>query len=152
GAAVAFVAAFLGAGAARVLAQPVENGARRRRAVDLDDGTAVEEADRTRGHGAPMVYTRFACHLALPRLPCRAAPTPRRASPSVATCSTSAPTRRGATSIRRRCAFALIIGCLPKAAASSPCSPSRPAKAGSVTITAARPALPASAAQPCTAR
>ena len=48
GAAVAFVAAFLGAGAVRVLAQPVEHGARRGDAVDLDDGAAVEEADRLR--------------------------------------------------------------------------------------------------------
>src|SRR6185436_2200263 len=50
GTAVAFVAAFLGAGAARVLAQPVEDGARRRGAVDLDDRAAVEEADRTARH------------------------------------------------------------------------------------------------------
>ena len=53
GAAVAFGAAFLGAGAARVLAQPLEHGARRRGVVDLDDRAAVEEADRTGGrHGS----------------------------------------------------------------------------------------------------
>ena len=125
GAAVAFVAAFLGAGAARVLAQPVEDGARRRRGVDLDDGAAVEEADRTARHGRlddVRWYTRDS-HATPPCRDFRAAPrpTPRRASPSAAICSISAPRRPGATSIRRRCAFAPITGCSPKAAASSPC-------------------------------
>ena len=48
GTAIALVAAFLGAGAARVLAQPVEDGAGRRGGVDFDDGAAVKEADRAR--------------------------------------------------------------------------------------------------------
>ena len=46
GAAVALVAAFLGADAAGVLAQPVEHAAGGRGLADLDDLAAVEEADR----------------------------------------------------------------------------------------------------------
>jgi hypothetical protein len=45
GAAVAFVAAFLGACAVRVLAQPVEHGARGVDAADVDGFSAVEEPD-----------------------------------------------------------------------------------------------------------
>ena len=52
GTAIAFVAAFLGADAARVFAQPVEHRARGRRAADFDDGAAVEEADRAARHGS----------------------------------------------------------------------------------------------------
>ena len=51
GAAVALVAALLGAGAARVFAQPVEHAAGRCGIDDLDDLTTVEEADRATGHG-----------------------------------------------------------------------------------------------------
>ncbi len=50
GAAVALVAAFLGAGAARMLAQPSQRRGRRWQALDLDDGTAVDEADRAGRH------------------------------------------------------------------------------------------------------
>ena len=66
----------------------------------LDDGAAMEEADRTGRHAEAMVYTRFACHLAAPRPSRRRTPppAPRRGSPSTATCSTSAPSRPGATS------------------------------------------------------
>jgi len=46
GAAVALVAALLGAHGARVLAQPAQHGGRRRHSGDLDHRTAVEEADR----------------------------------------------------------------------------------------------------------
>ena len=98
----------------------------------------IGRLDIGRSMVSPMVYTRFACHPALPRAPRRAAPTPRRASPSAATCSISAPTRPGATSIRRRCAFGPITGCSSKAAASSPSRPRRPAR-----LAAARPRRPA---------
>ena len=46
GAAVTLVAAFLGAGAVRVLAQPVEHRSGRMDTADVDDLAAMEEADR----------------------------------------------------------------------------------------------------------
>jgi hypothetical protein len=51
GAAVALVAAFLGASAVRVLAQPVEHAARDGRARDLHDLAAVHESDGSGVHG-----------------------------------------------------------------------------------------------------
>ena len=59
GTTVAFVAAFLGAGAALVLAQPVEHRACARRVVDLDDFAAVEEAQGTRVHCGSDPATEF---------------------------------------------------------------------------------------------
>jgi hypothetical protein len=53
GAAISFGAAFLGAGAARVLAQPFEHAAGRCAAVDADDAAAVHEADRSGVHAVP---------------------------------------------------------------------------------------------------
>ena len=49
GTAIAFVAAFFRAGAARVFAQPIEHGAGGRGVAHLDHGAAVEEADRAAG-------------------------------------------------------------------------------------------------------
>ena len=46
GTAVAFGAAFLGAGAVRVFTQPLQYGARGAGGLDLDHRTLVEEADR----------------------------------------------------------------------------------------------------------
>jgi len=51
GAAIAFVAALLGAGAAGILAQPVEHRAGRMDIRDFDDPPLVEEADRLCGGG-----------------------------------------------------------------------------------------------------
>lgn len=51
GAAVAFRAAFLGAGAMQILTQVLEHGARRRDARDLTDGPLVIKADGLRCHG-----------------------------------------------------------------------------------------------------
>ena len=50
GTAVAFGAAFLGAGAARVFAQPLQHGAGGRSVGDLDQAAAVVERDRARAH------------------------------------------------------------------------------------------------------
>ena len=54
GTAVARVAAFLGAGAAGVLAQPVEHGARGVHAADFNDSAAVKETDGLGSHGEWM--------------------------------------------------------------------------------------------------
>ena len=50
GAAVAFGAAFLGAGAVQVLAQVLQDGLRRRDVVHFMDGAAVEKSDRCGHH------------------------------------------------------------------------------------------------------
>ena len=52
GAAVAFAAAFLGAGGVHVFAQPVEQAARRCSAFDLTDGAAEPELDGAFAHAA----------------------------------------------------------------------------------------------------
>src|SRR5205085_1648054 len=59
GAAVALGAAFLRAGAAAVLAQPLEHRARRRRVGDLDPLVAVEEADGAGGHVARFLLSAY---------------------------------------------------------------------------------------------
>ena len=129
GAAVAFGAAFLGAGAARVLAQPVEHGAGRRGVARprrsrrggrsgsggspwCRDGIhAISHASFASRHRAPLATTRAHRH---PRRPARLQ---RRAG-------------AGARSIPPRCAFAPTTGCSSRAAASSACSAKRRARAG----------------------
>ena len=83
GTAIAFVAAFLGAGAARVLAQPVEHRARGVNAGHLHDTTAMEESNGlcVGAHVSWVCSKKDAavvCTIAAARSPCRSALVPSR--------------------------------------------------------------------------